>query len=155
MSDPITIVENAIKDALRGVEGVKAVLGPEDLPVRDRDYPAVLVDSGAMSPDYMGTEEGGDRLIGESVQFDVMTVLDAEKKEFREQSRALLFKVRAALAGVHRLPSISHLVEDIRFKGATPQDYQSEKGRQGGHHLAFVVAYLAGESTPDVIISRS
>lgn len=153
MSDALTQIETAFRDRLKAVVTEAAsVLGPEDLPVRERDLPALLVDMGAeRAPDYLGGEMG-ERTVRRFLQVDVLVACDAAAKEFRAQSRSLANAVRAALADpdAFGLP-----LDDVTCVGVQPQEYDSEKGRQGGYHLAFLVTCMSRENTPGVLEARS
>lgn len=153
MSEPddcLTQLEDAIRAAVEaGCPLVKRVLGPEDLPVKDGHLPAVVIDLGDEIPTTLGVEEGGERVQQRRLQVDVLVVLDTALRDFKRQSRAVANQVRTTLSGPR---PVDLPLDAFGLVGVKPQSFASEKGNQGGYHLAFEVTFLSGEATPDRFI---
>lgn len=154
--DCLTAIDRAFRATLEAalVPGVvKRILGPEDVgpdrPLPFRFIPCVIVGIGDIDPTYVEAEAGGDRVLEERAQVDVMCVSDAGEGDFELKSRALMFAVRAAIAAAGRmgLP-----LDDVRLVGAKAQSFATEKGLGGGHHLAFAATFMTREEEPGVFI---
>ncbi|KQO49753.1 hypothetical protein [Methylobacterium sp. Leaf85] len=152
MADALTQIEDAFRARIKAaVPGLKRVLTPEELPVKDAHLPAAVVGLGnELIHDYL-VGEPGDRIIERHQQVDVIVVLDEGREDFKAASRALTNQVRAALADPRAL---GIEVEDVRLVSSQPQTFQSEKGSQGGFLLAFLVQYVSPENDPATIFPR-
>ncbi len=142
--DAHTLIETALRARLASLPGVNGAFGFEDLPLGERDLPCVVVDLG--NENYTRTlgeiGEGPDNFIDRSLQVDVLVVVDASRKEFRPQARTIRAAVVAALADVDEL---GVGLDTIIPLTSSPQQFASEKGAQGGFHLAFRATFVSPE----------
>lgn len=152
MSDALTIIEDAFRARIKAaVPEFKRVLGPEDFPIPEKYLPCCVIGIGAEDVrEYHGSEPG-ERLIERHQKMDVLIVLDEGLDTFRLESRDLANKTRAALCDP---AALGIEIEDIRLVSSQPQTFASEKGSQGGFHLAFVVPFVSSENDPGTILSR-
>lgn len=151
--DALSTIETRVKAHLAEVEGIRRVYGFEDMPLTVRDLPGIVVDLGNETFDNLEANdmEGEGHLVC-TLQLDVLVIVDSENSEFRPTARAIRNGVMKAMADRQGLDLPE--VEKIRFVAAPPQQFKSEKGSQGGYHIAYQLTFTVPESAPDTFAPR-
>lgn len=150
MDDAHDQIETAIRARLETIPGSKGSFGFEDMPLRDRDLPGTVADLGTETFDRLSEGGFGEAYLQRSLQIDVVVLVDVTRKEFRAEARTLRNSVIATLADVTALGVAG--LETLSLLSSSPHQFTSEKGAQGGFHLAYRATFISPESDPGSIV---
>ncbi|MDP3408075.1 hypothetical protein [Bosea sp. (in: a-proteobacteria)] len=145
-------IKSAFHSRMAPVAGLKGVFGAGKM-LSARQLPGSVLDLGVVNFDDLGiqSEPGAPRILACKLQVDIIIVDDAKAEDFAEVTYGLRNAIIAALVGVlDDVPGI----ESCRLLSATPHEFVSEAGRQGGYHLAYIVDFTVSEDDPGTLLPR-